>query len=121
MTINTEMFQRVYDQITQHPETHNQVVFEEATHCGTKRCVAGWAVAFEHGVGDRSIYDGLTEAWPPAHFAAHSRAYYMTETATEAARILGLTDEQACHLFYDVSDGEAVELCLRYATKGDEA
>lgn len=107
MSINTELFQKIYDQIAQHPETHNQAVFEMHDACGTVRCVAGWAITLEGRVDQKgSIYDGVVSA----------RAIL-----TLAAELLGLSEAQANELFYAVTDAEAVELCHRYATKGDEA
>ncbi len=44
---NRELFQKIHDQITGHPETHNQDSWESL--CGTTRCVAGWAVHFTNG------------------------------------------------------------------------
>lgn len=120
--INTELFQKVFDQIDQHRETHDQGSFENYGEegCNTTRCVAGWAVAFHYGA-KRSIYeDGL-------HMLDHrdrevpERDGYLSSTAAAAADILGIPDEQAYDLFYEMSDERAVETCLRYATKGDEA
>lgn len=98
MTINTELFQKVYDQITKHPETHDQSIFEGG--CGTTRCVAGWAVVIHHGID--SIYQ--------LHYRGGSFI------AREAAELLGLSEEEADHLFYKTVNYEAVELCRQYAS-----
>lgn len=115
MTINTEMFQKIYDQITQHPDTHDQGTFED---CGTSRCIAGWAVALRYGVADTTIYSGEV---PDREDEEVEGVGYLSGTAVIARNILGLTGEQAYDLFYDLNDERAVEKCLRYATKGDEA
>lgn len=111
MTINTDMFQKIYDQISQHPETHDQMSFEKSSYCGTTRCVAGWAIYFAYN--NASIYDvdRLNYRNKPG----------LSSTSSIAADILGLTSDQAHDLFYESLDHEAVEKCLRYATKGDEA
>lgn len=115
MTINTELFQKIYDQISQHPETHDQATFEyRDISCGTTRCVAGWAVAIAHGI--ESIYTGA------ARYGGRETVHgYLSSTANEAAALLGLDDAQACHLFYMTTDAQAVEACHLFATKGDEA
>lgn len=61
--------QRVLDQITQFPETHNQSMWE----CGTTRCVAGWTRHFATG----------GEPWPTDY------GLYR-EPEEEAADVLGL-------------------------------
>lgn len=123
MTINTEMFQKVYDQITQHPETHYQGTWENGyggyddDECGTTRCVAGWAVAFAKGWENESILGrcGLGVMLPDGS------GRHMSPVGAVAADILGLDLTEAYELFYDTNNAEAVEACLRYANKGDEA
>jgi len=39
---NTDLFRKIHDQITTHPESHDQGDWESP--CGTTRCVAGWAL-----------------------------------------------------------------------------
>lgn len=43
MTYNKPLMDKILDQITQHPETHNQGSFANRDACGTTYCVAGWA------------------------------------------------------------------------------
>lgn len=126
MSINTHLFQKIYDQITQHPETHDQKQFEWTAECGTTRCVAGWAVAIHHQAD--SIYcralEGITINTPdlPVNPDSPEGTRWLSSTAVEAMNLLGLTPEQAHDLFYDtMDDGKAVAKVLRYATKGDEA
>jgi hypothetical protein len=116
MTINTELFQKIYDQITLHPEQHDQAGFEYRDEyrdeCGTIRCIAGWAVAIHYGVN--SIYGveygpGRDTEWG-----------YLSDTAAEAADLLGLDDTQATDLFYDMDNESAVKKCHYYATNGGE-
>jgi hypothetical protein len=116
MSINTELFQKIYDQISQHPETHDQGDFESRPPgCGTTRCVAGWAIALHCGVNSIYSRPGLPLA------GRETSSGYLSPTAVEAADLLGLTDRQAVELFYNFENEEAVELCHRYATKGDDA
>lgn len=123
MAVNTEMFRKIYDQISLHPETHDQDTYEgqSGPHCGTQRCIAGWAVAFEYGVESGSIYqnEGIWD-WHSEGRETET-GLYMSRMAVQAAKILGLTDEQAARLFLHTSNEEAVAECLRYAMKGDEA
>lgn len=114
MTINTELFQKIYDQITQHPETHDQGHFEAEWHCGTTRCIAGWAVIMHYGL--YSLYDSNV---PMRGRITDSG--YLSGTANTAAGILGLSDDQAHELFYEMNNEKAVDLCSYYANKGDKA
>lgn len=45
MTPNQDLILRVLEQITHHPETHDQKVWGFEPYCGTAYCVAGHAVA----------------------------------------------------------------------------
>jgi hypothetical protein len=63
---NRELFKKIYDQITTHPEHHWQDVWEAEVSefdsrrsgdplCGTARCVAGWALH----LSGRSVEDAI--------------------------------------------------------------
>lgn len=111
--INKELFQKVYDQISSEPETHEQWTWEDSEtaneECGTTRCVAGWAVFFGHNLEHgQSIYCGYGDG----------SAWRHPSIQREAAHLLGLTDNEAAHLFLSTNNSQARELVLRYATKG---
>lgn len=112
--INTDMFRRIHEQITAHPETHYQGTFE--ADCGTTRCVAGWAVHF-WGVDknlDSSLDIGaLSEVYVSTQdigFKPESEVIELGWEALEAvaADILGLDNCDANRLFYTMNDEEAV-------------
>lgn len=51
-TINTDLLNRIADQIELHPETHQQDEwFYSASECGTRACIAGWACILENSDG----------------------------------------------------------------------
>lgn len=113
--INTAMFRRIHDQITAHPETHDQGVFEAS--CGTTRCIAGWAIYF--AAVDRA--DGSDEYGMAAKIDKYWRAkggdwptYEITERT--AADILGMPFDAAYTLFYCMEDELAVEYVAELAT-----
>jgi hypothetical protein len=57
-TFNVELAEKVLDQITKHPETHDQRYYTGYdVDCGTSACVAGWAVLLDHRT-TISIEDG---------------------------------------------------------------
>lgn len=99
--INQELFQKIYDQISQHPETHGQSTWEAARGCGTTRCVAGWAINFVHNMG---VYQ-----WSDTSDV---------DIAVEGRRLLGLNPQQL-NLFY-CTDAQALEIVHGFAVKGDE-
>lgn len=114
--INTAMFQRIHDQITAHPEGHDQSFFELARPvCGTTRCIGGWAVHFtavDRGYGtlpvDEAAERYLAEGSVPPH-------PFMTEIEQAAAHILGLDPDVADRLFYTMVDKQAVEYVAELA------
>lgn len=107
---NQERFQQIYDQITRHPERHNQREWERSTlSCGTQYCVAGWALFFEDpespivSTAIRLIADhDLMETDGGLEFTA-------------GQFLLGLDESQAWELFMDSENHKAVELVRRYA------
>ena len=103
------MAQKVLDSITEHPEQHDQSNF----FCGTAKCIAGWALHHAYGISSG------TEFWDrfgPEALDNQAAA----ETYTEmAAPLLGLDDEEAQHLFYEMDETMAVQK-LKHVIVGDE-
>lgn len=110
--INQELFQKVLDQITIHPETHDQSGWQNTVEgddgyvCGTTRCVAGWALHFY--APNQHIFDTACQLGTAGNYERAGR------------EILGLTFSEARHLFFNVSNEEAVNLVEKYALKGRE-
>lgn len=123
---NQELFQKIHDQITQHPGTHDQDSWE--SYCGTTRCVAGWAVHFSNGERDlwvRSMFGRLTpstkELFQRVLADQHVRQEPGSEAVERTARtLLGLNAWQARGLFYGASRVEARELVKLAAEGRDE-
>jgi hypothetical protein len=104
--INQPLFQKILDQITMHPETHNQDFWENASSdCGTTRCIAGWALHF---------HNPQQHVWLTVKDLMCS-PYHIDEAAQS---LLGLTEEESIELFHDADDEQAVELVKTYALKG---
>lgn len=71
-TINRDLFRKIHEQITNHPESHDQGSFEGVDYtCGTTRCVAGWANWFTR--------DPDMPAWT-----------FQANNEQKAARVLGI-------------------------------
>lgn len=103
MGYNTVMFKKVHDQITQHPELHEQDDWEQTPvrECGTQRCVGGWTLHFLNPGRDVLATTLLLDE--------HGR------TDRAAARVLGLDPVEADHLFYNTTNQEAADMCAFYA------
>jgi hypothetical protein len=135
--VNQDLFGRVDKQISSEPEwfnmnsweqliTQHHVNIGEATACGTRRCVAGWAIHMVHE--DRF---GATSK-PLAHMLADLTGAVVAHSASSltmqdsegyqeyGARILGLTYSEAGQLFYS-DPALARELVHAYATGGRPA
>lgn len=109
MTAPTEpqlLAQQVLDHIRMNPRQHSQVTWVNPSHCGTTRCVAGWAVFLTTG-SDLVDFRGIDFVVP--------RGLAYRETG---ARLLGLNRLDAGKLFFDVNDAEAVH-ALEFLAKGD--
>lgn len=89
-----ELAQKILDQITEHPETHDQDTWENVFgECGTTYCIAGWAVAFNaRSTEDRSTYQARILLADELGLTAH--------WSTLGQELLGLDDQEAEDLFY---------------------
>lgn len=123
-TRNTELMLKVWTHLTEHPEAHNQRNWgerpwdvvdvhapgDEITYenvCGTKMCLCGDAM--------------LLSGYQLGYFYRRSRASGFKrpdgttggEFVTEGATLLGITDEQASHLFTCAMDNGDALMLLR--------
>lgn len=102
MERNKELFDKIADQIEQYPESHHQGTW--GSRCGTKCCVAGWAARLSGARPAEDPQDGV--AWwfcyPPGD---DTKA---TMTPIYAARVLGLTEDEADIMF--ASDWDPLEI-----------
>lgn len=134
MPINTEMFQRIKQIINLNPEQHSQAFFEittsdvwrPASHCGTTRCVAGWAI---HLWGeDNGITNTIIEKISTEYAKRHDMQYLIDEDKDEedhygvidvevvASHILGLSASEGRSLFFDMDDSSALARVEDYAS-----
>lgn len=116
---NTALFDRIADAIEAHPEQYDQNVWvyvEEdwkdgddrfqlllENRCGTRACVAGWAIA-------------LGRSGRPA-------TELVGDMEDQAASLLGLTEEEGESLFmayWDAPSGETVPEALRRIGRGGD-
>jgi hypothetical protein len=122
--VNRKMFQRVYDQISTVPELHDQSDWAyypgfddsdlDVVECGTQRCAGGWTL-YLWGKGQDLPQDTILDL---DRIAGKVLGCRIGSISKGAARILGLTDEEADRLFYCSRNEIAVEMCRRYATGG---
>ncbi|MFE6846535.1 hypothetical protein [Streptomyces sp. NPDC057686] len=104
--INQDLFRQVYEQICRVPESHCQSTWEDGHgSCGTARCVGGWALYF-------------TDPHATFEETARNLGFAADGWCEAAAKVLGLTMEEADYLFYVTGDEEAVRLVEGYALRG---
>lgn len=93
-----ELARQIWDHLNEHPDEHNQHSWISGNEkCGTTRCIAGWAVFFAFGRDIRLSTDGYFEM---------------------GGQLLGLDEDEACHLFLGTGNRAAME-ALQYIAKGD--
>lgn len=96
MITGKELAQRILDQITAHPETHNQDTWSnENGACGTTYCIAGWAVALNAEPGEDARRNAVTRARLARELAAPDAHW-----PTLGQKLLGLSEEAAEDLFF---------------------
>lgn len=82
---NVKLLRRVQKKILAQPKGFDMSGYEMDTACGTERCIAGWAIALNHKIGD-SIY---------------SLPSMLRSVPLEvASKDLGLSDRESSVLFY---------------------
>lgn len=98
---NTDLFFAVADQIEAHPGAYDQETYGERFDCGTRACIAGWAVLLNQ--------NPAWEVWWKTYDYGGGLEYELSvrraSTATEihvheaAQEMLGLTAGEASRLF----------------------
>jgi hypothetical protein len=109
--LNLPRLKQVRDHVVAHPDQHDQGEwfidingYEKpcviGSECGTAACVAGWTVLLN---GDQPI----KMAFPDHGYTSASSVALINggvmDIDDRAQQILGLTDDQAQELFYDIS------------------
>ena len=131
--MNTELFQKIHKQITEHPDTFNMESWEN-TACGTTRCIAGWAIyealgrkpLFRH---ERDEHGYLALVGPTPELLALAREESAASGAYGdeidysglGAALLGLDERVAGILFYAGPNRAARFVALAAEGKDEEA
>lgn len=129
---NTELFKKIYDQISAVPGSFDMNNWEaevsfgetfwnpvtdtrEPRACGTARCVAGWAGYF-HNPNQPfwQTVDDLLGEWSDVIDEEDSNF-----NVTVARRLLGLDLEDARRLFVEIGDEKALEVVRLFAEGRD--
>lgn len=113
--MNTELFKKIDEVLTEHPERHNQESWEST--CLTTRCVAGWAIHLATG---EPLYVAR-ELHHPSVFGLAEQLGLPRSTGFSkiAAKLLGLDEHGRVGLFHYCDGPEAREAVAR-AAAGDE-
>lgn len=145
MTINTELFQKIHDQIVAHPEHHNQATYEEDVARELRFITQGeegedYAEAVKEATHRRDGGDicGTTRCVAGWALHFHNPEQGINQTAAEvldeagtdggysgdlfegARLLLGISVEQADDLFDGgLDETKAVEMVRRYAAGED--
>lgn len=91
MKINTDLLLQIREQITAHPETHDQDQWGRRTECGTTHCIAGWA----------AVLSGANLDWRKNEFGVGLLCFVNEhDPGVYAAALLGLSCDEAGALFY---------------------
>lgn len=109
LVTDEEMIQQtriaVRDQIRDHPETHDQGNWWRKAQypvvvpgdCGTRACVAGWAVHFAHP--NAIFFDWQSEVALPVNGFSPTSGYRNSSIERLGREALGLTTTQSDYLF----------------------
>lgn len=112
--MNTELFRKIYTQIASEPESFDMGDWEREgdPECGTTRCVAGWAIAFELDIDRKGFIYSKDLSELGKRFEVNP-SYFKV-----GAALLGLTHEEAYMLFY--ASEERAEQFVGLAARGED-
>lgn len=110
---NVDLMLQVREQITAHPETHNQASWVYRTTCGTTMCIAGWATT----AAGLEIFE--KESARPEYVVDDLAFRGRRSIQAAAKRLLGLDADEARALFCgDASHATALALLDRFIDAG---
>jgi hypothetical protein len=98
---------KVLEHIEAHPKEWTQGCWATLTSCGTSYCFAGWTC----------VIGGNDDQQP--RFTKYGDAYMTargSEIGSEAAELLGLSDEDACALFDGTNGLDHLRALVEYYT-----
>lgn len=111
MALNVDLMLEIREQITSHPETHDQNVWGYQDSCGTTHCIAGWA----------SALTGAHLDWRK-EFGATQLVHADDEDPDDyARRVMGLDGPTAQRLFFECNNCEALTLLDELIEQGKNA
>lgn len=114
MTYNVDLMLQVREQITAHPETHDQTKWALRTECGTVMCIAGWTEALAGHAMEWRHYD-VGEDYAGFSLGPWHAPKYMPDAAQAT---LGLDSREAGRLFYEINGTKALALLDRFIEAG---
>lgn len=112
MTYNLDLMRAVREQITKHPETHDQKGWGIRTKCGTTHCIAGWACALS---GDAFSWQADDVGVEATAFVPRSGGFI----EDRGQDLLGLDAFEANSLFFEVSNELALAKLDELIQKGE--
>lgn len=107
MNRNTALLEQTMQYINDHPEKHHQALYFDS--CGTPMCFAGWAI---HLSGHTMREAAESFDWPHCPVG-------ISPTGAFAAKLLGLNQREACHLFSSTNSRPALELMVKDLVNGE--
>lgn len=115
MITGPELFRKIHEQISLHPETHDQTCWWYTNPaCGTVACIAGWAVQFNAEKGES--LDDAAERLADELRVPESGEDNWTGVSR---RLLGLTFEEAEDLFLHTPTDRAAQYVARRAQEAN--
>ncbi|MEU6674817.1 hypothetical protein [Streptomyces sp. NPDC046925] len=111
MTINTDLLIEIREQITAHPETHDQLSWGRKSDCGTTYCIAGWAAVLTDASFIWSHDDDEDDKIATLIDDHEAPDQY-------AARVMGLEYDDAARLFYTLENEAALSRLDALIEKG---
>lgn len=138
---NIEALRQVQKQINIRPELHNQgswglisceeaqklnpttvgLTFGLATHCGTAACVAGWAVelaGYDMVIEPRELESALVCDTDAVAVGTCTDGEYIYLIRDKAQELLGLTVDQASHLFSGANTRDQINVYIDALCEG---
>jgi hypothetical protein len=98
-TLNIELIDRIIAHLTEHPEEHNQKIWGRRDECGTRACVAGWAII----LSGHDLWKVKTSNLVNRRYEVLSFHGLNNSPSIVAGKLLGLSRDQQNCLFLDAT------------------
>jgi len=124
VVLNLPLAEAVLEQVTAHPEMHDQNCYGIRRGCNTTQCIAGWAVVLSpdaEAVWSGSLIAKGVDVLEAVKMLSGDGYAFTVDVASAGSQLLGLTEDEADELFFSFDDDHAVDYLRELIAEAKQA